>query len=366
MDSILSSFSGVGHWGWQVLGVMLVTATLAVVLSSGLRLCQRFVSKSRTLWDDSLIEALEKPAKLWIWMVGISFAVDLIDAANETSWLTEHYDGFRRFCYILLAAWFLFRFIGMVEQHLSRPDLDRPAMDRSTVRMLGRLIRIALSLSVILICMQYLGYNISGLLTFGGVGGVVVGFAARETIANFFGGMMIHMDRPFREGDWVRSPDKEIEGTVEEIGWRMTRVRTFDKRPLYIPNASFMTISIENPSRMSNRRIKETIGVRYQDVGRVDAILKEVRNYLLQHEAIDQGQTLMVNLNQFNASSVDFFIYCFTRTTVWSEFHQIKERVLLDIINIIHRHGVDVAFPTRTVQVESLPEPKVVASGATR
>ena len=80
--------------------------------------------------------------------------------------------------------------------------------------------------------------------------------------------MFVYLDRPFAVGDWVRSPDREIEGTVENIGWRVTRIRTFDKRPLYIPNSIFSQIAVENPSRMSNRRIKETIGIRYDDASK--------------------------------------------------------------------------------------------------
>ena len=87
---------------------------------------------------------------------------------------------------------------------------------------------------------------------------------------------MIYLDRPFSVGDWIRSPDKEIEGTVEDIGWRLTRIRTFDKRPLYIPNSIFASISVENPSRMSNRRIYEKIGIRYDDVSKMNTIVTEV------------------------------------------------------------------------------------------
>ena len=109
------------------------------------------------------------------------------------------------------------------------------------------------------------------MLTFGGVGGLIVGLAAKDLLSNFFGGMMIYFDRPFKVGDWIRSPDRQIEGTVERIGWRMTIIRTFDKRPLYVPNSVFSSIVVENPSRMLNRRINETFGLRYQDADKFGA-----------------------------------------------------------------------------------------------
>ena len=167
---------------------------------------------------------------------------------------------------------------------------------------------------------------------------------------------MIYLDRPFSVGDWVRSPDKEIEGTVEDVGWRLTRIRTFDKRPLYIPNAVFANISVENPSRMTNRRIYETIGVRYSDLAEMTTIIDQVTEMLLQHEDIDSEQTMIVNFNQFSASSLDFFIYTFTKTTRWVEFHKIKQDVLLKVAAVIEANGAEIAFPTSTIHMETLPE----------
>ena len=164
---------------------------------------------------------------------------------------------------------------------------------------------------------------------------------------------MLYMDKPFTVGEWIRSPDKDIEGTVEHIGWRMTTVRTFDKRPLYIPNGIFANIAIENPSRMSNRRIKETMGIRYADVTKMREIVDDVRSMLAEHPEIDTKQTLIVNFNAFGASSLDFFIYTFTKTTNWIQFHEIKQDVLLKVSEIVESHGAEMAFPTRTLHIET-------------
>jgi len=170
-------------------------------------------------------------------------------------------------------------------------------------------------------------------------------------LSNFFGGLMIYMDRQFSVGDWIRSPDKEIEGTVEYIGWRITRIRTFDMRPLYVPNATFTSISVENPSRMQNRRFYETFGLRYQDQDKVEVITQQIKQMLLAHGAIDTQQTLMVNVNTFNAHSVDFFVYSFTKTTGWAEFHEIKQELLKLIGDIVAANGADFAFPTQTIHM---------------
>ena len=93
---------------------------------------------------------------------------------------------------------------------------------------------------------EHFGMSLSGLLTFGGIGGLAVGMAGKDILSNFFSGIMLYFDRPFSIGDWIRSPDRNIEGTVAEIGWRITKITTFDNRPLYVPNSLFSSISVEN------------------------------------------------------------------------------------------------------------------------
>jgi MscS family membrane protein len=200
--------------------------------------------------------------------------------------------------------------------------------------------------------MQAFGLSLSGLLTFGGVGGLIVGLAAKDLLSNFFGGLMIYFDRPFKVGDWIRSPDRQIEGTVERIGWRMTIIRTFDKRPLYVPNSVFSNIVVENPSRMLNRRIYEKIGLRYDDAEKMPQIITAVKEMLKNHKDIDARQTLIVNFDTFGPSSLHFFIYTFTKTVNWVRYHEVKQDVLLQVINIIKEHEADIAFPTQTLKLD--------------
>jgi MscS family membrane protein len=199
--------------------------------------------------------------------------------------------------------------------------------------------------------MQTVGFRVSGLLTSGGIVGISKCFAAKDILAIFFGGLAIYSDRPFIVGDWIRSPYRDIEGSVEEISWRYTRIRRFNKNPIYVPNAIFTTVAVENPSRMTNRRIKETIGIRYDDIKVMPAIVSDVKAMLQSHEDIDQDMTLIVNFNTFNASSLDFLIYTFTRTVVWVEFHEVKQDVLLKVADIIAKHGAEITFPTQTLHI---------------
>ena len=199
--------------------------------------------------------------------------------------------------------------------------------------------------------LETLGFSLSGVLAFGGIGGLAIVFAAKDLLANFFGGLMIYLDRPFAVGDWVRSPDREIEGIVEKIGWRLTVIRCFDSRPRYIPNSVFTHITLENPSRMVNREIWETIGIRYDDASKMGNIVRDVKTMLQSHPDIDTSKFLMVAFNTFAPSSLDFFLYCLTKTPKWVEFHTVKQKVLLKILDIIHACGAEVALPTSTVHV---------------
>ena len=163
----------------------------------------------------------------------------------------------RMTAFIVLFAWFINRFIYASELNLADKEFYDEPFDPATLSAISKLLRMSVVITTGLVIMQSFGYSVSGILAFGGIGGIAVGFAAKDLLANFFGGLMIYLDRPFAEGDWIRSPDQNIEGTVENIGWRLTRIRTFDQRPLYVPNSIFTHISVENPQRMRNRRIYE-------------------------------------------------------------------------------------------------------------
>ena len=308
-------------------------------------------TSSKSVWKDALLKGTRRPAMILIWLCVVGWIARVIQAEITNPLLTDLTD-INRVALILLITWAVIRTIKQAENNLlvSERGADKK-LDPTTITAVGRLLRISTLVMTVLIIMQILGFSISGMLAFGGAGGLIVGYGAKDMLANLFGGLIIYMDKPFGVGDWIRSPEKEIEGTVEYIGWRQTRIRTFDKRPLYVPNATFSTLVVENPSRMENRRIKETIGLRYEDNTRLEGILAEIRTYVRNHDDIAKDKIIMVNFNAFGPSSLDFFIYCFTKTTDWATYHMIKEQILMDILTIIHRHGADVAFPTQTIDL---------------
>jgi MscS family membrane protein len=351
----LTSFTEV--WIRQVFLVVLATVLANIVSHFLLRSAEKLTGQTSNPWDDALIRAAKRPLPIAIWVIGLSFAASIAGKADGSA-LFDAVPDIRNVGVVICLSWYLLRFISyvslnIVEQRVAKGE----EVDRTTLDALSKLARLTVIITTILVVMQSFGFSVSGILAAGGIGGLAVGFAAKDLLANFFGGLTIYLDRPFSVGDWIRSPDKEIEGTVEYISWRHTRVRGFNKNPIYVPNALFTNIVVENPSRMTNRRIKETIGIRYDDIGVMDAIVADVKEMLKNHAEIDTAQTLIVNFNAFGPSSLDFFIYTFTKTTKWVHFHEVKQDVLLKVAGIIDRHGAQIAFPTRTLHIEEAAPP---------
>jgi MscS family membrane protein len=338
-------------WVIKVFGVVLVTLILNVVAVSLLRRLHRRLEKTKSIWDDTLIDAAIRPFGWIIWVIGLAMAAEFAAQHVDGNLITRIIQPTRNIAIIFLVVWFFIRFIRGVEHRALKRRRGKDRLDETSVRAICQLIRAAVVTTAILIAMQTVGVPISGVLAFGGFGGLAIGFAAKDLLGNFFGGLMIFLDRPFKVGDWINSPDKEIEGTVEQIGWRLTRIRAFDKRPLYVPNGLFSNIVVRNPSRMTNRRIYQEIGLRYDDATKMATILSDIEKMLREHPEIDTTKTLMVNLIQFSPSALTFMIYTFTKTTEWVKFQAIQQDVFLKVIEIITGHGAEVAFPTSTVHL---------------
>ncbi len=343
--------------------ILIAFATLALHLIAKLFFAQgeKLANKTSSLWDDAVINAVKAPLVALIWLLGMVFILLQVDAHYDFG-LTASLHIAKKIAVVICFGWFLTRAIHHFAGNLSVMQADdRLNLDATTLDALTKLARLVVMVFAVLIIVQTLGFSISALLTAGGIGGIAIGFAAKDLLANFFGGLTIYLDRPFSVGDWIRSPDKDIEGTVEYISWRHTRIRAFNKNPIYVPNALFTQIVVENPSRMTNRRIKTTIGIRYDDMQKMRKVVDGIRTMLTEHPDIDHKQTLIVNFNNFSESSVDIMIYTFTKTVNWVQFHKVKEDVYLMIADIVSDNGAEMAFPTQTLHLNGEPDLNIVA-----
>ncbi len=309
-------------------------------------------STTKTRVDDIIIESLKTPLSFLIILISFILITDILHEHYQITLFSPLKKLFHLFI-ILIFAWTLIRILNNFQKeeiYLDKLDSDDdPKIIRQTYEISLRVVKAIIIVITILVIMQDFGISVSGILAFGGVGGLVVGLAAKDLLSNFFGGLMIFFDRPFRVGEFIKSPDRNIEGIVERIGWRLTVVRTFSKNVLYIPNSAFSNIIVENATRMTNRRVNEIIGLRYDDIDKIPKIVDDVRDYLSKHAKIDQVHKPVVYFKSFSPSSCDFFIYAFTVTKEWREFLSIKEDILYKISEIITKNDAAIAYPTTTI-----------------
>jgi MscS family membrane protein len=204
---------------------------------------------------------------------------------------------------------------------------------------------------------QEWGFNVAALLGSLGLLGMAVALGAQDLIKNMFAGLTIFLDRMFEKGNWIKSTD--VEGIVEEIGFRATKIRRFDKALVTIPNSKLASEALINYSRMTQRRIYWSIGVEYRTTkDQLRDIIHDITDYLHTNhdfETDPEKTKTFVYLDSFGSSSIDVMLYCFTKTIEWGEWLAAKERLAYTIKDIVERHGASFAFPSSSIYVEHLP-----------
>lgn len=313
-----------------------------------LRLSRHF-EHSPSHWDDTLFCALRPVMVVFSVLMGLSVVIDisLLHFGIEENPVIA---PARKIILVILLYAFLVRYLNLVRRSYYRPDSGKVKIDRVSLEFMLKLLQIGLTLAIALTLLQNLGISISGLLTFGGVGALAIGLAAKDMLANLFGGLTLYIDRPFGIGDKVGLVDRKVEGFVEYIGWRQTRIRGYDRTPFYVPNALFTNTAVMNPSRMTHRRISVTVGLRYQDFHLVSAITADIDAYLQNHPSIDPNRDNVARFNEFGDSSLDILVRCYPLVLDWKGYMTVRHEILITVGEIIHRHGADIAYPTRTLE----------------
>ncbi|WAA13492.1 mechanosensitive ion channel family protein [Fervidibacillus halotolerans] len=229
-------------------------------------------------------------------------------------------------------------------------------IDQILIPFLSKTIRfiiIAISFTIII---QEFGYNISGFIAGLGLGGLAFALAAQDALKNFFGGIVIIFEKPFSIGDWILTPS--VEGTVEDITFRSTKIRTFAQALVTVPNSTLSNETITNWSKMGKRRIDFRLGVSYHTPPeKLEKVIHEIREFL-QNDPDIHKETIFVHFDRFADSSLELFFYFFTKTTVWGEYLDVKQRINFRIMEILAREGVDIPFPTQTLYVETVEKSK--------
>ncbi len=305
------------------------------------------------IYNLAIILTIKQPIIIFIWITCI-FSILVY---NNIS-LTFLFEA-RIIIISFVVLWLLMRFISQYAQSvIQRKEKNKENIDYGGISFLKKITQIFVFLIVSIICLSKLGFGMQSLLAVSGAGGLAIGFAAKDLLSNVFGGLMIFLDKPFNVGDWIASPDKDIEGDVEEIGWRQTRILTFAKYPIYVPNSVFSSIIIENKSRMKSRRINENLSIRYLDVSKMDKIVKEIKDMLKNHSNINQRMTTIVCFDSvvMPNSVLKLMIYTFANTIEWVRYTEIKQDILIKIIDIIKSNGGELSYPVSEIVIKNNKE----------
>lgn len=303
---------------------------------------------AESLWRPPFFTALARPFRFATWLVGLTVIAGYLTKDGHLPLVTRFFPPFRDLAAIAILLWFAFGLLRRIEWRFGSTPAARHNIEPAAADALGKLARIVLVLVGILMAMPILGFSVSGVMAFGGIGGIAIGFAAQGLVANLFGGLTIYASRPFTVGETIILPSAGIEGEVQEIGWRATRIMGFDQRPAYVPNALFNTAVVINFSRMTGRRIQENILLRHEDAPRIPAIVADVTAMLREHPGL-QPDSFSFQLDGCTESAFRLQLSAFTPDRGYAFYTEAKQDILLKIAEIVRRHGAEMARPASEI-----------------
>lgn len=312
----------------------------------------KFASKTDNTMDDEVVEALIPPIKFIPIIMGLFFAGQYMELEEP---VYSVFSNLIRSLIVFNIFWALHRAIEPVSHMFKRLE---KILTRAMVQWIFKVIRFLIVFIGAAVILEVWGIQVGPLLAGLGLFGAAVALGAQDLFKNLIGGLTIIAEKRYHPGEWIKV-DGVVEGTVEEIGFRSTRVRRFDKAPVHVPNAHLSDAAVTNFSRMTNRRIYWKIGVVYSTTTeQLKTIRDGILKYINENEAFETGPSVstFVRIDSFNDSSIDLMIYCFTKTTIWGEWLEIKEDFAFEIKNIVEKAGSSFAFPSTSIYLESFPE----------
>jgi MscS family membrane protein len=346
-------FMGIMYWQY-------VAALLCLLLGLIVRKISDFVflhtvlpaaKRTRFRFDHLVTEAVYKPLGVVFLLLGVFGAIAMLGLHTQGPGVRKFVVQALKVAFAVDLLWFVFRLVDVVAVYLSEmAERTESKLDDQLVPLIKKSLKAFVGILVFVAVVQNLGYNVGSLLAGLGIGGLAVAMAAKDTLANFFGGLVIFTDHPFRIGDWVKIGD--VEGTVEQIGFRSTRVRTFPKTLVTIPNSQVADTAIDNKTAMPLRRVRTTVGVTYETkAAEMEALLEDFKGILRGGEGIDQ-ELIVVRFLGFGASSLDILLQYFTKAVDYDGHLAVVEQVNLAVMRAVEGRGLSIAFPTRTVYFE--------------
>jgi MscS family membrane protein len=356
------TFLGIRLYDVAISFSILLVTLLARRLVTGivLRRLHGLAERTHITWDEDLITAVRPPLRALILVYGMWLAVLALVRPLELLQVEAALATFGRVALLVVGAWLSFRLVNVFDRvlHVRGHDPD-DWVEPSIVPLAINAVRLLVYILFGLVIAQNLGYSVAGIVASLGLGGAALALASQDTLSNLFGSFMIIVDKPFVVGDWIKG--SSFEGVVEQVGFRSTRIRTFGKTVENIPNNLLANVKVENMDRRKDpglnvRRIKMTVGVTYAtSAEQMEAVLEGIREILRADPGVAQEQTILVRFTDFGESALDIFLYYFSNSADWDYYLSVRERVNLKIMRMLETMGLEIAFPSRSLYIESLP-----------
>jgi len=348
--SILDQFKLITTEEWlMAAGAVLGGWVLKKIAIMVIKRLMKLAEKSESDFDDILLEAVRRPTGWMCFMLGLWTALTILPLPIEPVDLDRFAFSFMKAVTIFIGFWFMVRLTsGFIRSAEARVKDTNPQL--AGILPLGRkTIVVTMWLLAILIALQNIGYSVASLLAGIGIGGAALAFAAKDTLANLFGSLVIFVDKPFAIGEWVKVGD--IEGVVEDVSLRVTRVRTFERSLITVPNSDLTTKPIENFTRRERRRIKIEVGVTYDtSIEKLEEAVRRIRKLVADNEGLDTDEQ-HVYFAQFANSSLNILVQCYSLSTAYQDFLIARHNLLIGIKREFESMGIEFAFPTQTLHI---------------
>ena len=344
-------------WAIEIAVVVVFLILLNVVLKRVLFQVQRKAKLKENDWRNNIDYAALTPARALLWILLFSVLLDMVTDQLQLSGVFEYIAAIRNAGIVICLAWFLLRWKKVIHQAVAaqpnRKTTSQFTVDPFTLEVVGKVFTILVIFMTLMVVMQLFGLDIFPLLTFGGIGAATLGFAGKDAIANFFGGLMIYLTRPFMINDLIELPGRKVVGFVEEIGWYLTSLRDHEKKPVYIPNSAFATETLINQSRITHRRIDEIIDIRSTDLTKLPKIIEKIHSLFERHTSIDHHQAINIYLKALASGSVQIEVKVYILHTRYDDFMEVRQEILMQICRIIEEEGAEIPVPTTTVIIKN-------------
>ena len=308
-----------------------------------------FIEKQTFSLDPSKLLPLRNPI-VWL-VISLLFMAGLPDLQFPVR-ISSGLFFIARLVMSFSAVIFCSRIIDLLSDiFLSKAELTESKLDDQLIPLINRAGKTLVWILGVVFILQNMGVQVTALVAFGSVGGVAIALASKDTVENLFGSLVVFIDQPFQIGDYVII-DGSIEGVIEEVGFRSTRIRTLDKTLISVPNAKIAHCTVNNYAKIPERRFKCTLGLRYDTTTvQMEAFVEDLRTYLSEHDMIN-SDTVLVYFADMNSFSLDVLVMAFINSNAWIELVKFKHEAFLQFMKIADKHGIGYAFPTTTIELE--------------